>query len=975
MNLRRRYSFVVRVMILLMGILYALNSYSQIKKVGIPLVINYEKSKYNAGTQSWCIAQQTNGMLYFANNQGVLQFDGTFWNLYPMPNGSVARAVAVDSLDNVYVGASDEFGVLKPNEYGVLSYYSLSKLLPEKTLNFDEIWKIHSTKEGIYFQSYSALFLYKNEQIHTLLKNANIDFSYYVNDTLFVRDIKNNNLFAFKGTQYIEKHLNTWDKGQKIWSMLLYDKNKYLLAGENGLFFLENEKLSKWETSFTDTLVKHRIFSSTQIDENTYVFGTVLNGLYVINKKGEILQHINRQKALQNNTVLSVFLDFSKKLWAGLDNGISAIDISSPFTVFNEGVNLKGTGYAACVFNNKLYLGTNQGVQYTDWLPKPSKFKILDELKGQVWFLQVFDGKLYCGHNEGIFVIDENNSVLKVSQENGSWNMVKVPNNKNIMLGGTYNGIVVLKKDTKGNWAFSHKLKGFDLSSRTIEFDKDNSVWISHGYKGIYHIKTDIDFTKVISTKFYDTTKGLPANFANTLFNLKNELAVSTLDGIYCYDSKVDKFVKSKKHEDLFKNIHAFVPQEDKQGNIWFVNAGKISKLIKGKTGIYTLDDKFLNQFQNTLVNGFDFLYIYDKENIFIGVENGFLHYNNKQTEIVPNFPTFIRKVIFTNAFDSLEYDLSLLKPTQDKKYIFDYKSNSFKFLFSAPFYDGNLKIKYQIFLENYDKEWSEWTENNQKEYTNLEAGTYTFRVKAQNIYGVISQEAVFKFTISPPWYQSMLAIAVYLILAVIFIFVIAGYIVKRMEKEKIRLHQKQEEELLQKEKAFQAQSLIAEREIIKLKNEKLNSEIERKNIEFDLKKKELASVAFQITHKNEILSDVKESLIAISEKVNSDAQKHLRKLIKSIEGETKIDEDWEQFKKHFEQVHGDFFKRLKENYPDLTPKDLKLCAYLRINLTTKEIAPLMNISVRGVEISRYRLRRKLNLDLSDNLIDFMMNI
>jgi len=156
MNLRRRYSFVVRVMILLMGILYALNSYSQIKKVGIPLVINYEKSKYNAGTQSWCIAQQTNGMLYFANNQGVLQFDGTFWNLYPMPNGSVARAVAVDSLDNVYVGASDEFGVLKPNEYGVLSYYSLSKLLPEKTLNFDEIWKIHSTKEGIYFQSYSA---------------------------------------------------------------------------------------------------------------------------------------------------------------------------------------------------------------------------------------------------------------------------------------------------------------------------------------------------------------------------------------------------------------------------------------------------------------------------------------------------------------------------------------------------------------------------------------------------------------------------------------------------------------------------------------------------------------------------------------------------------------------------------------------------------------------------------------------------
>lgn len=975
MELKQNYRLHFRILILIISILYASNSFAQIKKIGIPVVINYEKNKYNAGTQSWCIAQQSNGILYFANNQGVLQFDGSFWNLYSMPNGSVVRSVAVDSLDRVYVGASDEFGELKPNEYGILSYHSLSKQLPEKTLNFDEVWKIHPTKEGIYFQSYSALFLYKNEQIHTLLKNVEIDFSYYVNDTLFVRNIKNNTLFAFKGTQYIEKHLDRWDKNQKIWSMLLFNKNKYVLAGENGLFFLENEKVSKWNIPFSDTLIKHRIFSSTQIDKDKYVYGTVLNGVYVINKNGEILQHINRQKALQNNTVLTVFLDFSKKLWLGLDNGISAIDISSPFTLFNEGVNLKGTGYAACIFNNRLYLGTNQGVQYADWQPQPSKFKMLDQLKGQVWSLQVFDGKLYCGHNEGIFVIDQNNTVVKVSKENGSWNMVKVPGNENIMLSGTYTGILILKKDKNGNWAFSHKLKGFDLSSRTIEFDKDNSIWISHGYKGIYHIKTDADYTKIVSTKFYDSTKGLPVNFANTLFYLKKELAVSTLDGIYRFDTKKDRFLKSKKHNDLFKNIHAFVPQEDKDGNIWFLNAGKVYKLMKQKNGEYLLDDKFLNQFQNTLVNGFDYLYLYSPENIFIGVENGFLHYNNKNAKLKHNFPTFIRKVIFTNAFDSLEFDLSLLKPEQDKKYMFDYKSNSFKFLFSAPFYNGNSKIKYQIYLENYDKEWSEWTENNQKEYTNLEAGTYIFRVKAQNIYGVISQESMFKFTITPPWYQSMVAIAMYLIFAVIFIFVVAGYIVKRMEKEKIRLREKQKEELLQKEKAFQAQSLIAEREIIKLKNEKLNSEIERKNIEFDLKKKELASVAFQITHKNEILSDVKESLIAISEKVNSEAQKHLRKLIKSIEGETKIDEDWEQFKKHFEQVHGDFFKRLKENYPDLTPKDLKLCAYLRINLTTKEIAPLMNISVRGVEISRYRLRKKLNLDLSNNLIDFMMNI
>jgi ligand-binding sensor domain-containing protein/DNA-binding CsgD family transcriptional regulator len=966
-----------QILLLSISIFFAQNAYNQIKKIGTPIVVNYPKKIYNAGTQTWSIAQQSNGILYFANNQGVLQYDGTFWNLYPIPNGSVARSVAVDKNDIIYVGASDEFGYLKPNEKGILTYYSLSQKLAPEFINFDEVWKIYPTTEGVYFQSYTALFLYKNKQLHTLLQNANIDFSYYVNDTLFIRNIKNNNLIAFKGTQYIEKQLNNWDKNQKIWSFLPFNNKKYLLAGEKGLYFLEGENVVDWDIPFKDTLVKNRVFSSLKINNDTYLFGTVLNGVYIINSKGEIIQHINRQKTLQNNTVLSVFVDSYKKLWLGLDNGISEIDIASPFTFFNEGANLHGTGYAAQIYNNYLYFGTNQGVQYANWKFGNIKFKMLDSLKGQVWFLEEIDKKLYCGHNEGLFVIDENNTVQKISNENGSWNFSKIPKVKNLALSGTYTGIVILKKNAKGIWTFSHKLKGFDYSSRTIIFDKDNSIWVSHGYKGIFHLKTDTAFTKVININFYDKTKGLPDNYANTLFKLSDEITTSTTNGIYIYNSQKDIFEKSKKWNQFFNNKIAYIPFKDKNQNVWFNYSSKFVKLEQKKDGKYTLNDDFFNPFQYTLVNGFDYLYLFDNENVFFGVENGFLHYNNKKFENKQHFPTFIRKVIFTNAYDSVLYDLSLLKKEflESQKFVFAHKSNSIKFLFSAPFFDGNPNIQYKFYLENYDKEWSDWIMNNQKEYTNLEAGKYIFKVKARNIYNIESQEASFNFIISPPWYQSFLAIAIYLILAIFFVIILATYIVRRMEKEKLRLREKQKEELLMKEKAYKEQNILTEREIIKLKNEKLNAEIERKNIEFDLKKKELASVAFQITHKNEILSQVRDSLIGISEKVNFEAQKHLRKLIKSIEDETKIDEDWEQFKKHFEQVHGEFFTRLKTNYPDLTPKDLKMCAYLRINLTTKEIAPLMNISVRGVEISRYRLRKKLNLDNNANLIDFMMNV
>ncbi|MDF1550861.1 MAG: transcriptional regulator, partial [Bacteroidales bacterium] len=196
-----------------------------------------------------------------------------------------------------------------------------------------------------------------------------------------------------------------------------------------------------------------------------------------------------------------------------------------------------------------------------------------------------------------------------------------------------------------------------------------------------------------------------------------------------------------------------------------------------------------------------------------------------------------------------------------------------------------------------------------------------------------------------------------------------------RFEKAKLFLKKKEAEKLKLKEAEFIKENMLKEQKIIQLKNDNLEAEVLQKKTEMELKNKELASVAIQITHKNEILTNLKSKIESISLKVNNQAQLELRQLIKAIDEDLKLDEDWEQFKMHFEDVHSDFFKRLRKNYIELTPKDLKMCAYLRMNLSTKEIAPLMSISVRGVEISRYRLRKKLGLDKEANLIEFMLNI
>ena len=159
------------------------------------------------------------------------------------------------------------------------------------------------------------------------------------------------------------------------------------------------------------------------------------------------------------------------------------------------------------------------------------------------------------------------------------------------------------------------------------------------------------------------------------------------------------------------------------------------------------------------------------------------------------------------------------------------------------------------------------------------------------------------------------------------------------------------------------------DKEIVKLKNEKLEAEIQHKNTE-------LASVAMHLVQKGEMLAKIKEQMEHLKKNPgNTKDSDDLKKIIRVLSDEDKIDKQWEQFTKHFDNVHSDFFSTLKSKYPSLSPNELKLSAYLRMNLSTKEMAQLLNISVRGVEISRYRLRKKLEISTEVNLFDFLTKV
>jgi DNA-binding CsgD family transcriptional regulator len=296
------------------------------------------------------------------------------------------------------------------------------------------------------------------------------------------------------------------------------------------------------------------------------------------------------------------------------------------------------------------------------------------------------------------------------------------------------------------------------------------------------------------------------------------------------------------------------------------------------------------------------------------------------------------------------------------------YKYNQLQIEYSSNDFENPQSLSYSTFVEGVDKEWTEWQSQSKRELTNIRHGTRTFKVKAKNIFGTESNVSTIDIEIAPPWYLKWWAYGIYFFVLLGGVFLISKYVRYRIAKSQIQEKERQERLFREREKQLQTEALEAEKEVIKLRNEKLNVEMKQKD-------KELANSTMDMIHKSKSLIGIKKELTKLARGTDDDYMKdQFNILIRKINREIDSENQWEVFEKHFENVHEEFINRLKSQFPDLTPREMKLCAYLRLNISSKEIATLMNISTRGVEISRYRLRKKLNLEHNTNLTSFIMS-
>lgn len=951
---------ILWVLLLLMPVLPALG---QVKDIGLPKIINYKKSDYLGGAQNWEIGQDRNGNLYFANTEGMLQFNGTSWSKYPIPNGTV-RSLKVDKSGRIYVGGYNEFGYFEADSKGKLIYHSISKLAtPNSKKIIDFVWKVHILGDEVIFQTFFRTYVYKKGKITVLEAPNRFQFSFLLNNTLYFQDIaaglleyRDGVLTSLPGTEVFN---NT-----EVWGMLPYADNKILVITiDKGLYLYDFKKAVPWQCEATAFTLKNSSLGGRILNNRFIEINSVLNGIIICDMNGAIIQHINNKKGLLNSTALSSYTDSSGNLWFGLDNGIAFLNINSPFSYLGTSFDLSSV-YSSAIHQGNLFVATNQGVFSHSWHEpfQEDNFTFMQGTTGQAWGIDVFDGQLLCMHNRGLFTIKDGKIGQWLDDKRGYLGIKRIAGKPGFLMASNYHGFAILEKIPAG-WKFRNQIEGFNVSDSRFVTDGQN-VWLLKNFT-LYRLKLSNDLRRFTVTASYDALSKEVKNITSAQ-HINGKIYLQGKNRFFTYDQANDRFIEDKYMSALFKNL----PQirycfEDNKHNIcYFYGESSMGMLMKQENGGYKDVHAPFSALTGNLVYFFESVNTIDSKNIFIGLTEGLAHYDPKLY-----YGNTVKPKVFIKSL-SFETDTLYTGNKPDIKNIrIPYKHNSVKFNFSSPAYDNPENIKFSYRLDGFDDKWSNWSNAPVKEYTNLPEGSYRMEIKAMDSSGEQSDAVAVSFLIKPPFYRHPLAYVFYIVMVAAAI-----YLVRRRVKSKIRQNRyyetlEQRRLYLERETKIKQDQYELEKEIERLKNEQLKVKILTKD-------KELVNNSLQVVKKNKMLNGIINKLKDINPEVMDEVtRQQFSKLNKTINKELNTDKSWNNLEKHIRNVHFDFLKRLKEKYPAVTPREMDLATYLLMNMSTKEIAEIMNISDGGVELARYRLRKKLDLPRKENLTGFLMNI
>ncbi|MCB9001342.1 MAG: hypothetical protein H6537_05135 [Bacteroidales bacterium] len=817
---------------------------------GLMLSRYYSSNEYRAATQNWSIVQDNRGVMYFGNGVGVLEYDGHFWRLIRLQNNSTVRSLGVDVNGNVFVGGYNDFGYLTPNKQGELVYESLLGKVDSSCRNFEQVWEVTTFGDTVFFQTDKYVFRYAKGKIDAWTGSHGIYYLGFKVTGKYIVQEMGRGLLHFSvvdGFSLIKG--GDFFKDLKVHSILLF-QDKWLICTRGHGLYLYNpvtgnvSPISKSSNPKARTVNKYFVDNSfyhgINLGDGLLALSTINSDILVLDENWNVVDVIDYHTKGINSPTNYLYLQRGQALWLALDNGICRIEFKSPLRYWNDEMGISGVLTDVARRGDYFYVATGSDVFYIKNREQetfmPDMFKKVNGNFEQAWAFKYFDltgsdrtGELFQGLPKsqdskllvvtrmGVFEIEGDNA-KKISPLEVTYCIAQSKVSPNILWVGAEEGIAAFEY-SNGSW--SRKQLNFPTYRNIIKIGEDfnGTLWARVRYGGLLRITNPLSEENA-KVEVCDTSYGLNSKVID-IVDIYNPTRFYSLNSAYTFDYSTNKF-KELKVPDISKSS-AYVD------SLWFY---RVAKEIL--TELYITDN--------------------DDSLMWFSTEKGIFRYKQVKRDYF-NLPSvLIRQVLSSDSiiFQGTNFTVNSEKDVEDIRLNptssvnmgleFGYNQNSLVFIYSWPYYEGESQNEYSYKLEGYDSDWSPWTTETKKEYTNLHEGNYVFKVKARNLYKLEGKPAEFAFTVLPPWYRTVWAYIGIVLIAGLFILGVIKLYTYKLIAEKNNLEklvkERTQEILIQKEEILvQAEHLKDANDWILAKNEELETqkyEIERQKLQLE---------------------------------------------------------------------------------------------------------------------------------------------
>ncbi|WP_306591919.1 ATP-binding protein [Geothrix sp. 21YS21S-4] len=753
-------------------------------EAGDPIIRNYSPKLYGADAQNWAILQDPRGVVYAGNNRGVLEYDGARWRLIPTLRKTVVRSLGMDSTGRVYVGGVGEIGYLAPDERGAARFVSLNDRLPEAARAFSDVWVTAVTPQGVLFQTREALFLLRGEEVQVVKASTTFHVAFAVQGRIFVRqrevglqELRDGRLSSVPGGERFAR--------ESLFAMLPLgapgDGAGILLASRSaGLWKLTSSGISRFPTPAEAYLNAHAVYHGVRLREGTLALATIKGGVVLLDGRGRVHGLLDRQAGLDSDNVKAICAGRDAALWLALDNGLSRVEWPSPLTVFDHRSGLKGTVWAVQDFGGRLYVATGQGAFVLEepaaegFHPRP-RFAPLPGVTTQS--LAFLPGKrsLLLGTAQGVFEVRGSQARLIRRSSNVAISFLRSRLDPSRVFLGLQGELASLRESGDG-WQEEGRIAGVEDDVYSLVEDERGRLWLGTGSQGLLRLTFGEGWrggsTAPVRVERFGTAEGLPNLLQPFVFRWRGEILAATAAGILAFDEAGGRFRPAPWFARLFPDGPRAVKaaRVDALDRLWMDTRDEARGLheagvaVAGAEGTLAWEAAPYRRLGDTSVES---IHVDPRGVVWFGGSEGALRFDPARADRHGRAgQVLIRRV--SRADGEIYGGDGPLSATPEEGPALPHRTGALRFEFASPSFDAESANQYQVRLDGYDPDWSPWTFEAQKEYTNLPEGRYRFQVRARNVYGQVSPEQSFGFRALPPWYRTAWARALFAGLALL---------------------------------------------------------------------------------------------------------------------------------------------------------------------------------------------------------------